>query len=173
MTTTTAELRHGANVLRALARNLQALTEPDGLTPPLDHPSARDALTLLAWHGESTCVRVVDRLEQAGLVARSRPDGDRRIRISLTPAGERAAGAMTRRSGDGVERLLREALSGEDLTGFVRALDRVAVSMFGDARDTARFCRSCDVQACLAGGAGCPSDAACRANLAEPAAGAD
>ena len=47
-----AELRHGANVLRALAHNLP----PDEVAtaPPLDHPSARDAVTLLAWRGEAS-----------------------------------------------------------------------------------------------------------------------
>src|SRR4051794_2672601 len=76
-------LRHGANVLRALARNLDSLVTHEA-EAPLDHPSARDAVTLLGWRGEVTseslqealglsqpaCVRVVDRLAEAGLVAR-------------------------------------------------------------------------------------------------------
>ncbi len=172
-------LRHGANVLRALARNLESVAETE-VTSPLDHPSARDAVTLLGWRGESTtealrealdlsqpaCVRVVDRLAGAGLVTRRRTPGDRRLRIGLTREGERAAARLVRESGVGVERALREALPEvEDLDGFVAALDRIASVVYGDAVDTVRFCRSCDVDACLGGPRGCPSDAACRANL--------
>jgi MarR family transcriptional regulator, negative regulator of the multidrug operon emrRAB len=179
--TAVTTLRHGANVLRALARNLDALAA-DETTAPLDHASARDAVTLLGWRGEITsdslqealdlsqpaCVRVVDRLAAAGLVTRRRTPGDRRLRIALTDSGERAATRLVRDSGEGVRRALHEALPGiEDLAGFVAALDRVATVVFGDATDTIRFCRSCDVAACVRGPRGCPSDAACRANVAQ------
>src|SRR3954452_14488504 len=104
-TATTGALRHGANVLRALARNIESVSGAEPIEPPLDHPSARDAVTLLGWRGESTietlqesldlsqpaCVRVVDRLAAAGLVTRRRTPGDRRLRVTLTPAGEEAA----------------------------------------------------------------------------------
>jgi MarR family transcriptional repressor of emrRAB len=184
MTTTTGAatgvLRHGANVLWALARNLESIAEAEQLEPPLDHSSARDAVTVLGWRGESTsetlqealdlsqpaCVRVVDRLAAAGLVTRRRTRGDRRQHISLTDEGERVAAALVRESGRGVERALRQALPVEDLDGFVAALDRIAGVVFGEATDTVRFCRSCDVRACLRGPRGCPSDEACRANLA-------
>jgi DNA-binding MarR family transcriptional regulator len=174
-----ATLSHGANVLRALARNLESLA-PGGTEPPLDHASARDAVTLLGWRGECTseelqealdlsqpaCVRVVDRLAAAGLVARRRTPGDRRLRVGLTTRGQRAASRLVRASGAGVERALRDALpEGEDLEGFVAALDRLATVVFGEATDTVRFCRSCDVDRCVQGPRGCPSDAACRANL--------
>ena len=50
-----ASVRHLANVVRALARHLEAsdaaALADAGLTAPLDHPSARDAVTLLDWHG--------------------------------------------------------------------------------------------------------------------------
>jgi DNA-binding MarR family transcriptional regulator len=169
---------HGANVLRAVARNLESLT-PGEPEPPLDHPSARDAVTLLGWHGECTseelqealdlsqpaCVRVVDRLVTAGLVTRRRTPGDRRLRVGLTARGERAASGLVADSGAGVERALRDALpDAADLDAFVGALDRLATAVFGDATDTVRFCRSCDVRACVGGPRGCPSDAACRAN---------
>ena len=159
-----------------------------GATAPLDHPSARDAVTLLGWRGEVTsdalqealdlsqpaCVRVVDRLAAAGLVTRRRTPGDRRLRIALTDAGERAATRLVRDSGEGVQKALHEALPEvEDLDGFVAALDRVATVVFGDATDTLRFCRSCDVGACVRGPRGCPSDAACRANAVNSPASDD
>lgn len=176
-----ATLSHGANVLRALARNLESLAPVDA-EPPLDHPSARDAVSLLRWRGECTseelqealdlsqpaCVRVVDRLVTAGLVTRRRTPGDRRLRVGLTTRGEHAATRLVEASGAGVEQALRLALpDGRDLDSFVAALDRVATTVFGGATDTVRFCRSCDVQACVGGPRGCPSDAACRANAGQ------
>jgi DNA-binding MarR family transcriptional regulator len=176
-----ATLRHGANVLRALANNLDSVAATV-VEAPLDHPSARDAVTLLGWRRECTnealqealdlsqpaCVRVVDRLAAAGLVTRRRTPGDRRLRIRLTARGERAAARLVRQSGTGVEAALSAALpEDERLEDFVAALDRVAAVVFGDAHDTVRFCRSCDVSACLDGPRGCPSAAACQANLAQ------
>jgi MarR family transcriptional repressor of emrRAB len=178
---TEAALDHGANVLRALAVNLGHPAGSSARTPepPLDHPSARDAVTLLAWRGQSTsetlrealglsqpaCVRVVDRLVAAGLATRRRQSGDRRVAVALTGAGERAAQRLGGDSATAVRAVLRAALADDEVDGFVRALDRVAVAAFGAATDTARFCRSCDVPACLGGPHGCPSAEACRANL--------
>ena len=171
--------RHGANVLRALARNLEAEV---GLAavPPLDHASARDAVTLLGWRGESSsdvlqealglsqpaCVRVVDRLAAAGLVERRRVAGDRRSQVALTAAGERAAERLARQARKAVERALRAAVPDTHVEAFVDSLDKLAAVVVGEAVDTVRFCRSCDVAACMSGGRVCPSDAACRANLA-------
>jgi DNA-binding MarR family transcriptional regulator len=173
------DLRHGANVLRALARNLETVADADSLAAPLDHPSARDAVTVLGSRGESTsetlqvalglsqpaCVRVVDRLVDAGLVSRRREPGDRRLRVALTAEGQVEAARLVRASGERVERALREALPDEELDSFVALLDRLAMVVFGDATTTARFCRSCDVEACTSGLRGCPSAAACRTNL--------
>jgi DNA-binding MarR family transcriptional regulator len=174
------QVRHGANVLRALAKNLEATVGTGGFAPPLDHASARDALTLLTWHEDPTsdtlqfalglsqpaCVRLVDRLVDAGLVVRERRPADRRLHLSLTAPGRRAATTVLRRSREPVEEALRAALpDSADLGEFVAALDRLANVVFGEATDTARFCRSCDVDACLAGGGECPSDEACKAAL--------
>jgi MarR family transcriptional repressor of emrRAB len=172
-------LGHGANVLLALARNLDAVSAGGSPAPPLDHPSARDALTLLSWRGESpsetlqealelsqpACVRVIDRLVAAGLVTRRRTPGDRRLHVALTGGGQAAAELLVTRSRAAVEDALRSALGDDEVGDFVAALDRLAGVVFGGATDTVRFCRSCDVPACLAGPHGCPSEAACRANL--------
>ena len=175
-----AELRHGANVLRALARNL-APAEVDAVAP-LDHPSARDAVTLLGWRGEATgetlqfalglsqpaCVRLVDRLVEAGLLRRSRRAGDRRVWLGLTAKGRRSAAALLDQERAPVEAALRAALPhGDELDRFVSALDKVATVVLGDTTDPARFCRSCDVEACLGSARECPSVAACRANAAD------
>jgi len=179
-----AELRHGANVLRALARNLP----PDEVaaTAPLDHPSARDAVTLLAWRGEASsetlqfalglsqpaCVRLVDRLVDAGVVKRRRRAGDRKVWLRPTAKGRRAAGSLLDREREPVEAALRNALPDQaDLSRFVAALDQVAMAVLGDATDPARFCRGCDVAACLGSEHGCPSATVCRRNAGQAGPG--
>jgi len=174
-----AELQHGANVLRALARNLQPLDAPTAA--PLDHPSARNAVTLLAWRGTATSetlqfalglsqpasVRLVDRLVQAGLLSRDRHAGDRRVWLGLTAKGRRAAATVLDRERGPVESALRNALpDGAELSRFVAALDRVASVVLGATTDPARFCRACDVAACLGSDHECPSVAVCQRNLA-------
>ena len=175
-----AALRHGANVLRALARNLP----PDPVTTaaPLDHPSARDAVTLLAWHGEASsetlqfalalsqpaCVRLVDRLVDAGVVTRRRRAGDRKVWLRLSAKGRRAAGSVLDHERRPVEAALHEALPNQaDLFRFVAALDQVAMAVLGDTTDPARFCRACDVAACLGSNQGCPSAIVCRRNAGQ------
>ena len=175
-----AEVRHGANVLRALARNLPADDVP--ATAPFDHPSARDAVTLLAWRGEASSetlqfalglsqpasVRVVDRLVDAGVVARRRRAGDRKVWLRLTAKGRRAAGSLLDREGQAVEAALRDALpDGAELSRFVATLDQVAMAVLGDTTDPARFCRACDVAACLGSEHGCPSATVCRRNAGQ------
>jgi DNA-binding MarR family transcriptional regulator len=175
-----AELRHGANVLRALAGNLPPKERPT--PPPLDHPSARDAVTLLAWRGEAASetlqfalglsqpasVRLVDRLVDAGVVARRRRAGDRRVWLRLTAKGRRAAGSLLDREREPVEAALRDALPDRaDLSRFVAALDQVAMAVLGDTTDPARFCRACDVAACLGSEHGCPSATVCRRNAGQ------
>jgi DNA-binding MarR family transcriptional regulator len=174
-----AELQHGANVLRALARNLQPLDAPTAA--PLDHPSARNAVTLLAWRGTATSetlqfalglsqpasVRLVDRLVEAGLLSRDRRAGDRRVWLGLTAKGRRAAATVLDRERGPVESALRNALpDGAELSRFVAALDRVASVVLGATTDPARFCRACDVAACLGSDHECPSVAVCQRNLA-------
>jgi DNA-binding MarR family transcriptional regulator len=174
-----AEVRHGANVLRALAGNLGPADA--GRSAPLDHPSARDAVTLLAWRGEATSetlqfalglsqpasVRLVDRLVESGLLRRTRRAGDRRVWLALTPRGRRSAAGLLAAERVPVEAALRAALpDGDELARFVTALDKVATAVLGETTDPARFCRSCDVAACLASDRGCPSVAVCEANAA-------
>lgn len=179
-----ADLRHGANVLRALAGNLG--TGAPGTAAPLDHPSTRDAITLLAWRGEATsetlqfalglsqpaCVRLVDRLVESGLLRRTRRSGDRRVWLGLTAKGRRSGATLLDREQAPVEAALRAALpEGDELARFVAALDKVATVVLGDTTDPARFCRSCDVAACLGSNRGCPSVAVCRANAPAGEAG--
>lgn len=175
-----AAVRHGANVLRALGDNLGADVPGGRLAPPLDHPSAQEALTLLNWRGETpagvlaealelsqpACVRLIDRVEAAGLVARHTRPRDRRVWVAPTPAGLAAAAEILAARADAVEDLLAAAFPDpDDLDRFVAGLDVLARTAFGDQEATHRFCRGCDVAACFAGGRTCPSAEACRSNL--------
>ena len=55
---------------------------------------------------------------------------------------------------------------GAELSRFVAALDRVATVVLGETIDPARFCRACDVAACLGSDRECPSVVVCQRNVA-------
>ena len=179
-----AGIAHGANVLRALAHAIDSLGGSAARTdfaPPLDHVSARDALTLLSWRGrtpapaieealglsQSACVRLLDRLQAAGLIARDREPRDRRVWVAVTPDGDQAAHRIIAATSGSLEELIRRALPGPaHLFPALEVLDRLAMAAVGDAVDPSRFCRACNPAACLAEGQACPSDRACDANSA-------
>jgi DNA-binding MarR family transcriptional regulator len=78
-------------------------------------------------YSKSGFTRVVDRLEEAGLVRRVRPDNDRRsILVSLTDKGrntmERARGYHR----DGIERHFSQHLSEQEIKALTRALEKVS-----------------------------------------------
>lgn len=175
-----SSVRHGANVLRAIAANL---VDPgsDSAHPGsglLASRTAREALTLLAWAqpvtmgtlsgslrlSQSACVRLVDRLEAGGLVRRQGRAGTRQTELVLTRAGRRSADRVVGETGDVIAGALEAAFPDpDDLSHFVAALDRLATVAAAEAPDVYRICRVCDVSACLAGGLACPSADACRA----------
>ncbi len=179
-----AGIAHGANVLRALAHAIDSLGDSAARTdfaPPLDHVSARDALTLLSWRGrtpapaieealglsQSACVRLLDRLQAAGLIARDREPRDRRVWVALTIDGEQAARQIIAATSGTLQELVSKALpDARQLFPALELLDRIAIAAVGDAVDPSRFCRACDPAACLAEGQACPSDQACEANSA-------
>jgi hypothetical protein len=134
-----AELRHGANVLRALARNLEPELAATGA--PLDHESARDAVTLLGWRGEATSETLQLALglspgEQL-FTGSSRPSVGARHAPATATSGSGHARAVGPRVGGRsrgpVEAALREAVRPEELSRFVAALT-VATAVLGDTR---------------------------------------
>ena len=179
-----ASVAHCANLIRARARDVEATSEGLGrqrLAPPLDHPSARDAVTLLGWQGptpvpvlewalgisQSANVRLVDRLQEAGLVDRYRDAGDRRVWVRLTPPGESAAADIREATASTLESLVAQSFPDTAaLESATVVLERLVETAVGADTDAARFCCRCDVSACLQGGQQCPSARACAANLA-------
>jgi DNA-binding MarR family transcriptional regulator len=157
-----------ANLLAALAIALA-----DRLRDPHLSPSAAAALlTVAQWEpmgmqelagviglSQSAAVRLIDELQQAGLVRRLDKKG-RAVPLALTPAGHRrAAGLQARRLA-----MAERALAGlkRDERGLLEVHLRTLLAALTDSRATARhICRYCDHGACRNGG--CPVGAAATA----------
>jgi MarR family transcriptional regulator, negative regulator of the multidrug operon emrRAB len=96
----------------------------------------------------SRAVRVVDRLESAGLARRDKdPEDGRRALVWLEPAGRRLA----RRALEARARVLRDAVAGLDEKD-VRDLERLLGALLDattvDANAAKGTCRLCDAHAC-------------------------
>jgi DNA-binding MarR family transcriptional regulator len=77
-------------------------------------------------HSKSGLTRVIDRMEEEGLVRRERPRHDRRVvLVFLTPTGKKALRAARVAHRDGIRRHFTEHLSPEDRNDVARALEHV------------------------------------------------
>jgi DNA-binding MarR family transcriptional regulator len=75
---------------------------------------------------KSGLTRVVDKMEEAGLVCRERPDGDRRvIEVALTAGGREALAAARPIHRDGIRRHFASHLDAEDVRALTRGLRKV------------------------------------------------
>ena len=118
-----------------------------------------DALALATGVTASGAVRLVDRLERAGLVER-RAGADRRsVSLWLTPAGDRLARDILAARADAVNQLLAGLDDGER---HVLALiaEKVLVAATTSRAAAERLCRLCDVGTCPADR--CPVECAAR-----------
>ena len=78
-------------------------------------------------YSKSGFTRVVDRMEEAVLVRRVRPENDRRsILVVQTSEGREAMKRARRRHRDGIERHFARHLSGTDVKALTRALEKVS-----------------------------------------------
>ena len=78
-------------------------------------------------YSKSGFTRVVDRMEQAGLVHRARPENDRRtILILLTDKGTETLGDARRHHRDGIQRHFSQHLSNTDIKALTRALQKIS-----------------------------------------------
>ncbi len=92
--------------------------EPDGV--PMNEIASR----ILA--SKSGLTRVIDRMEEEGLVRRERPAGDRRVvLVRATPEGLEALHASRRVHRDGIRRHFTEHLSARDLERLKQMLQEV------------------------------------------------
>jgi DNA-binding MarR family transcriptional regulator len=161
---------HCANVLGALAlavadQTADAISGSSGhaasdaaalsaLLQFLDRPSV-DLLRRVLGLTPSGTVRLVDRLERQGLVARGPGDDGRTSALELTAAGRRAA----RRVADERSRVLRESLSAltaDEVAEFDRLVGKVLVGRMRGLGATRWLCRMCDLDACGRAEGRCP-----------------
>ena len=78
-------------------------------------------------YSKSGFTRVIDRMEEEGLVRRDRPEHDRRtILIVLTAAGTAKLAAARQRHRDGIERHFSHYLTDADIRALTRALEKIS-----------------------------------------------
>ena len=91
------------------------------------HGIAMNQLADMILYSKSGFTRVVDRMEEAGLVRRVRPEHDRRsILVVMTPAGEEMKERARAYHRDGIERHFAQHLSGTDVNALTRALEKIS-----------------------------------------------
>jgi DNA-binding MarR family transcriptional regulator len=78
-------------------------------------------------YSKSGFTRVVDRMEEAGLVRRTRPESDRRtILIALTDNGTATLERARRHHRDGIQRHFSQHLTNADTKALTRALEKIS-----------------------------------------------
>jgi DNA-binding MarR family transcriptional regulator len=78
-------------------------------------------------YSKSGFTRVVDRMEEAGLVRRARPENDRRtILIVLADEGTETLERARRHHRDGIQRHFSEHLTNADVKALTRALEKIS-----------------------------------------------
>ena len=93
--------------------------EPDGV------PMTELADRIL--YSKSGFTRVIDRMEEAGLVERVRPPNDRRsILVILTDKGREKLQSARRHHRDGIQRHFSQHLTDADVKALTRALEKVS-----------------------------------------------
>jgi DNA-binding MarR family transcriptional regulator len=115
-----AELEHQAGLpLRWYDVLVQLEDSPHGI--PMSELAGR------ILHSKSGFTRLVDRMEQAGLVRRVRPEHDRRsILIVLTDKGTETMEHARRYHRDGIERHFSQHLTDTEIKTLTRALEKVS-----------------------------------------------
>jgi DNA-binding MarR family transcriptional regulator len=115
-----SELEHDAGISMRWYDVLVQLEEtPQGI--PMN------ALADRILYSKSGFTRVIDRMEEAGLVRRVRPQHDRRtILIVLTDKGTQTMEHARRYHRDGIERHFSQHLTQADIKALTRALEKIS-----------------------------------------------
>jgi len=96
------------------------------------------------------CVRLVDRLEERKLVARSDASDGRAVAVELTAGGAAAARAALRRRRRTLARALA-VLSPRELQVLGALASKVLTGLVRDEPEALRVCRLCDYRVCPEG----------------------
>jgi DNA-binding MarR family transcriptional regulator len=92
-----------------------------------EHPVRMNELASRILASKSGLTRVIDRMEETGLVRRQRPDGDRRvIEVVMTPEGSAALEAARVVHRRGIYEHFAQHLKDSDLAAVSRALEKVS-----------------------------------------------
>jgi DNA-binding MarR family transcriptional regulator len=115
-----AELEQAASIQQRWYDVLVHLEEsPQGI--PMNELAER------ILYSKSGFTRVVDRMEEAGLVRRARPESDRRtIPIVLTDKGIETLERARRYHRDGIQRHFSQHLTNADVKALTRALEKIS-----------------------------------------------
>jgi DNA-binding MarR family transcriptional regulator len=177
--------RQAANLLGALA--LTVSDRLDGVVTAAAGLSASDAAALSALHhfldsprvdllaqvlglSSSGAVRLLDRLEEAGLVRRTAGADGRVTSAALTAAGRGRAEAVTRARAELVEQALA-ALTPAEQRQFGELAGKLLASLIRPPGATRWTCRLCDLVACGRPRGHCPVYEAAKARYGGGEAG--
>jgi MarR family transcriptional regulator, negative regulator of the multidrug operon emrRAB len=107
-----------------------------------------DQLRRVLGLSHSGGVRIVNRLEGQGLVARERDPADgRAVRLHLTPEGDRAARRVLAARRAALAELL-EPLDARQTADLERLLERLLAAATGEREAANRICRLCEPNVC-------------------------
>jgi DNA-binding MarR family transcriptional regulator len=120
----------------------------------LDSPRV-DLLARVLGLSSSGAVRLVDRLEQAGLARRATAEDGRVTSLALTAAGRRRAEAVTRARTELMEGAL-EALTPAERVQFGQLAGKLLAGLIRPPGATRWTCRLCDLDACGRPDGQCP-----------------
>jgi DNA-binding MarR family transcriptional regulator len=152
-------------IAAAAGQSASAAAALSALDQFLDRPTI-DRLRQVLGLTPSGGVRLVDRLVDAGLVARGPGEDGRSRTVSLTPRGRRVAARISAARAATLAGALA-GLSPEERATLGSLLDRVMANVV-DAKDGgAWICRLCDLTACERPAGRCPAYNAGRAKYGE------
>ena len=161
-----SEARHSANMraanlLGAVALELVGRVEQRTKRHPNETSSSMAALNVIGFYegcsnnalsqalglSHTATVRLVDKLEAAGLVVSERGEDKRSVCLSLTPAGRQRGQELVSERCRYLCTTL-DILSPEDVAHLSRISEQLLRAMVDDVADAAHICRLCDETAC-------------------------
>jgi DNA-binding MarR family transcriptional regulator len=142
-------------------RSESAASALSALDQFLGQPSI-DLLSQVLGLSQSGTVRLVDRLEQDGLVQRGAGVDGRTTTVLLTGAGRRAARRLEEARLQVLDGVL-EPMTDDEQRTFAGLVGRVLVGMMREPGATRWMCRLCDLSACGRPAGHCPLEQEARA----------
>jgi len=158
--------RTGEAVSGAAGRSESAAAALSALLHFLDRPSVDQLRQVLGLTSSGT-VRLLDRLAEAGYIARLPGTDGRSTAVVLTPAGRQAAERVTAARADVLHDALAALTPAEQQT-FDQLAGKILVSLIREPGATRWTCRLCDTTACGRPRGECPVSTAAQARYGAP-----